>query len=142
MSDLHSRMLPDSRGCSIFGHTCSETGVSCQVNGTTRIVAIHIVQTKRACNLEGSALLSPMSSQLWVGIRIGGLANALLSLQAALHGGRDHTVVPLVPEQTIGSTCTGKTPICPRNRVDVNRVGRHAPRSSCYLVQGRVPRVH
>ena len=74
-----------------------DCGVSFQLDGTTRIVTIHVVQTKRACDLEDSALLSPVSSQLGVGIGIGGLVNALLSLQAALHAGKDHTVVPLIP---------------------------------------------
>ena len=74
-----------------------DCGVSFQLDGTTRIVTIHVVQTKRSCDLEDSASLSPVSSQPRVGIGIGGLVNALLSLQAALHAGKDHMVVPLIP---------------------------------------------
>ena len=104
----------------------------CQLDKTTRIVAIHVAQTDNAP--ADSALPPSLSSQHWVRVSVGRLVNALMSLQAGFNVEGDHTVVPLTPDPTIGDTCTDNTLNC---CVDIGSVGHHAPRRSYFTAQGR-----
>lgn len=55
----------------------------CQLDKTTRIVAIHVAQPDNVP--AASALLSSLSSQQWVRAGVEGFLNALKSLQAGFH---------------------------------------------------------
>lgn len=107
----------------------------CQLDKTASIFSLHVAQTDNAP--ANTAFLSSLSSQRWVRVGVDGLVNALMSLQAGFHAEGDHTIVPTIPDPTIGDTCTDNTFNCPKKCVDIGRVGYHAPRRSCYTAQGR-----
>ena len=106
----------------------------CQLSSTTRIIAIDVAQTNNAP--ADSALPSTLSSQHWVRVGVSRLVNALVSLQVGFNAEGDHTTAPLIPDPTIADTCSGHTLNCPKECVDIVRVGHHAPRRSYYTAQG------